>query len=431
MKPCYILFIFYFIFTTHYVFSSANNPKIVALVPGHNDGRFLRNCFKILAKYVDAIVYLDDASTDNSVAIAHELEKECNIEQILCKKNWIRHAGQDRNMLLSAGRAIGGTHFLVIDADELPTANFLNELRRIILNLKPGERLALAWIQLWRSCDQYRYDNSVWTNNYKDIAFCDDGICYYRSKKLCESRTPETLEGKIWFVEGYEYGLLHLQFVNWENLLKKQAWYRCQEHLLHPERSFESINNEYAPSKDETQINTKPAPKEWFENYNAFLDLHVVHEKENWREQETMNWFSSYGIRAFMGLDIWDPAWPFNEYIPEKSSFLDTFVFCSKNEGTIIEIGPPTENYNPATFLYINKNWQMLKNTAEKTSVDLYLINENKYIDEKIWQNHYCIGVHQAALNDALMNLLTKNQYAQIPYNDNGYYYFIHLAADK
>lgn len=420
--------ILYVIFIINFGFFYAKNPKIVALVPGHNDGRFLSNCFKALSNYVDAIVYLDDASTDNSIAIAQALAQECNIEQILCKKNWIRHAGADRNILLATGRAIGGTHFVLIDADEMPTANFLDEktLRGIILNLKPGERLALAWIQLWRSCDYYRYDSSVWTNNYKDIAFCDDEICYYHQKKLCESRTPETLQGKTWFIEGYEYGLLHFQFVNWENLLKKQAWYRCQEHILHPHRSFESINAEYAPSKDEIQLCTRKAPKEWFENYNAFLDLNIIHQKETWREQEAMQWFSTYGIGEFMGLDIWDPAWQFEQYIATNSTFLDTFIFSKKVEGCIIEAGMATHDYNPATYLYSSKNWHTLDNKLAEAVADLFLVHENQYIDEHALKNHYCIGVYQSALQDHLMNLLISNNYIQVPYNDNGYYYFLH-----
>ena len=44
-------------------------------------------------------------------------------------------------------------------------------------------------------------------------------------------RLPENLKGKTFKLEGYEYGFMHFQFIDWENLLVKQAWYRCLEHI--------------------------------------------------------------------------------------------------------------------------------------------------------------------------------------------------------
>lgn len=421
-------FISCFIVTNHYTLASTKTPKIVALVPGHNDSRFLTNCFKALSLYVDAIVYLDDASTDKSVEIAQSLVKECNIEQILCKKNWIRHAAADRNILLAAGRAIGGTHFVLIDADEMPTANLLDEqtLRRIILNLKPGERLALAWIQLWRSCDHYRYDSSVWTNNYKDIAFCDDGTCMYYNRKLCESRTPDTLQGKTWFIEGYEYGLLHFQFVNWENLLRKQAWYRCQERIIQPNRTVEDINKEYAPSKNEIDLGLKNTPNQWFANYD-FLNFAMLSQKEHWREKEVMTWFATYGIGHFTGLDIWDTQWAFDDYIKQAESFLGTFVIGNhKKQGIYVEIGDAQNNYNPAKVLHTKENWVKKEHLSLNQPIDICIVHQKTMLNEKdIAHLPVTLLIHEQALSNQLEGLLDRFNYVKIPYNDHDYNYFI------
>src|SRR5271170_238827 len=119
--------------------------KIVGLVPGRNESPFLYQHLKALSLFVDAIVYLDDASEDNSVARVKTIAAECKVEKIIEKKTWYRDEPGDRNWLLKEGRAIGGTHFVVLDVDEMFTANCVdhNFLRNNILSLKPGENLRL------------------------------------------------------------------------------------------------------------------------------------------------------------------------------------------------------------------------------------------------------------------------------------------------
>lgn len=97
------------------------------------------------------------------------LPQNAELRKIIQKKEWYRDEPGDRNRLLEAGREIGGTHFIVLDADEMFTANCLenNFLKNTILRLEPGDVLWMIWICLWRSIDQYRFDKSVWTWNYK------------------------------------------------------------------------------------------------------------------------------------------------------------------------------------------------------------------------------------------------------------------------
>lgn len=352
---------------------SAQDPKIVALVPGHNDARFLPNCFRALACYADAIVYLDDASDDDSVAVAQSLAQECRIEQIIVKQTWNRDEPGDRNTLLNVGRAIGGTHFIVLDTDEMFTANCQehSKIRQHILNLKPGERLVLNWIQLWRSLDVYRFDNSIWTWNYKDFAFCDDSICCYASDFLHTSRTPRNLAGPNWFIEGYTYGVLHFQFTNWRNVIIKHAWYRCLERVKYKDRPAHEINGRYNPSLDETNIHVEPAPAYWFDY--SFLDRNVYQENEQWREEQVMNWFLQYGIDRFADLDIWDIAWPFEKYLnnlPKTNShksqvlqdiFFDTFVFNGQENGLFVDIGAHDGiQHSNSYFFEKERNWKGL-----------------------------------------------------------------------
>ena len=105
--------------------------KIVGLVPVRNEARRITFCLRALAIFTDSIIVLDDMSTDNTVVVVRGLSQECKIERIITKSAWDRNETADRNALLVNGREIGGTHFVVIDADEAFTGNLAdgNELR--------------------------------------------------------------------------------------------------------------------------------------------------------------------------------------------------------------------------------------------------------------------------------------------------------------
>ncbi len=284
--------------------------KIIGLVPGKNEARHIGFCLRALARFCDSIVYFDDDSTDETVAIVEALAQECRVERIIRKCDGEFHETIRRAVPLQAGRDLGGTHFIVIDADEAFTANLMDGdlLRRRILALQPGDALELAWIQLWRSVQQYRHDHSVWTNNYKAFAFADDRNSNYDETFIHLERVPSGLRGTRQRLDGYEYGLLHFQFVNWRNLLVKQAWYRCLERIHYPEKSAQAINDLYAPSKDEQDIQLRDVPYKWFAGY-PFFESEPLQRADLWREQQVIDWLAQYDSEHFADLDIWDIDW--------------------------------------------------------------------------------------------------------------------------
>jgi FkbM family methyltransferase len=285
-------------------------PKIIALIPARNEAARLPFCLRALKPYVDAVVYLDDCSDDDSVKVVESLAAECRVERIISKTVWHRDEPGDRNALLDAGRKLGGTHFVVIDADEAFTANCAkdNYLRRLVLSLRPGESLTLSWIQLWRSLGQYRFDQSQWTYAAKAFAFCDDGHSAYQSGFIHTQRVPKGLTGRNIPVVNYVHGLLHFQFVNWPNLQIKQAWYRCMERTRPPRRSAAEINTQYAPSEDETGLELRDAPADWLEGYVG-LDAGVFAARDKRRVREVLAWFREHGVKCFADLDIWRVDW--------------------------------------------------------------------------------------------------------------------------
>lgn len=295
--------------------------KIIALIPMKNEERFIETTLRAIAPIADSIIVFDDQSTDDSISIVKQLQHQLPIEHIIERNEWNYNETVYRQELLNEGRKRGGTHFICIDSDELFTSNFIDNhlLRKQIFSLAPGDKLNMAWIQLWRSLEQYRYDKSVWTNNYKVFAFADDGVSNYDEQKLHLLRHPLSLKGKTYSIPGYTYGLMHLQFVHWENLLLKQAWYRILEKVMNPQVNEQQVNAKYAPSKDEKDLQMMLSPFSWFKNY-PFIHHSRIHEEDNWRKQQVLGWFNEYGTDYFKNLDIWDVDWgvsiPENAYLP-------------------------------------------------------------------------------------------------------------------
>lgn len=301
---------FFALLLCSYMVNVCKQPKIVGLVAARNEEAIIQQSIHALSLYTDAIIFLDDASTDNTVSMVESIAKDCHVEKIIRNTQWFRDEPGDRNRLLKAGREIGGTHFIVIDADELLTANWLedNKLKNLILSLKKGDKLILAWIQLWRSHLKYRNDNSIWATSEKVVAFADDTTCFYQSEFIHTAPAPYNLSGNTIIFSDRSYGLLHFQFVNWENLLIKQAWYACLERIRWPEKKAADINNRYAPAKDETNCKLAPSLASWFNEY-SFFDESVYQKPVYWRKNQVLDWFLQYGKEYFSELTIWDINW--------------------------------------------------------------------------------------------------------------------------
>ena len=378
MKKLSILLFSFFVLSIN-AYNQIKKPhKIIGLVAVRNEADIVGQCLKALSLYTDAIIVLDDASDDGkTVPILESLANECNIVQIIKKTVWFRDEPGDKNKLLEAGRKAGGTHFIVIDADEIFTSNCLhkNFLRNKILSLQPGDVLHATWIQLWRSTEQYRYDSSPWSGSLNDCIFCDQPGCSYNSNFIHCSRSPNlNLTGqrynlpledpllhfrpqqvihlnyqqrirltqvlhfvqekyadlspqaqatKAWTIYStnqftsvittryqgdYSVGLMHFQFVNWENLLIKQAWYRCLERIRNPKMNPYKINKIYGESKNEVGLETKVSPQSWFSEYK-FFDKDIYAHAKSWQKIQVQVWLEQYGKSLFKKLDIWDIDW--------------------------------------------------------------------------------------------------------------------------
>lgn len=294
----------------YFVHEEIKPKKLVGLVQIRNESVLIEQCLHALSLYTDEIVILDDASDDNTVLICKSIAEKYHIEKIIQNQTsaWEnRTESENRQKLLDAGRAVGGTHFIIIDADEMMSSHCAknNFLRSLIFQLNPGDRLQMNIVHFWNSLNRYRI---YFNEKMKYFIFCDDGYCFYEKKFLHVDRVPLNLSGgaNLEFSDS-RYALLHFGYINWNNVLIRQTWYKCLERIRSPHKSAQEINSWY-PAHKEKNMETCAVPDYWLSGYD-FFDSSLFEKAEQWRCKQIATWFNSFGKTYFADLDICNVDW--------------------------------------------------------------------------------------------------------------------------
>ncbi len=289
--------------------------KIVALLPFKNEEWCLPSYLHNTLKVVDEIIAIDDGSTDNSVKILEDAGAKVYSSEKLRNFNSGWSEGSIRAELLKLGRESGGTHFVCLDADESFTNNFVEISKKSISQLRPGEKIAMQWLALWKSYTHYRHDSTVWSNNWKDFIVADSPELTYNSKQHMHlGRTPISPHesGKShWISYPPNYAaVMHFQFSVYNNFQLKQCWFRCSE-LIQAPGTESAINAKYSITLLDQGVGLQEMPKEW---YDGVPFPTVDNFDPEWNEDKflrkdllpgIMKYFDDYGVDYFKDLDIW------------------------------------------------------------------------------------------------------------------------------
>lgn len=305
---------------------------IVGLMLARSEAWCLGLTLRAACVYCDVIVFTDHRSDDATPDIVREIAKETGKTIDYRRNDDERWDEMDvRQEQLNRGRSYGASHFVIVDADELPTANVLNVARSLVGQCPPGEARAFPMVAPYHSIHTRRIDG-VWGRRSRlTWCFADapelawkaaDGYQHHmRVPHGCKTPRPPYLGGTFGedAVDINYGGIFHLQFAARHRLVAKAVWYKIMETIRWPGRmTAKELNKKYdwALKTDEDfspewyPPEHAPIPDEWWSGYidrgwHRYLNL----ETEAWQAREARRLYAEHTKvkpKAFDGLDLYD-----------------------------------------------------------------------------------------------------------------------------
>jgi len=286
--------------------------KVIALVPFKNEELFLPIFMQSLEGLVDAVLGFDDDSTDSSVSLFRKfggvLLNDYAGSPLPQEKG---PTVQIRNRLLEFGRKFGGTHFLIIDCDEIIIGAARTDFKKIANSLKPGDYLSLNLITTWNNFKTYISFPDLRGPREMSFLFADrPDITYPDKEKFVHfDRIPRSNDGKTTKQMKHnidESAVLHLSYIGWERAQLKQSWYRVTEKELFG-RSSQIINETYRF----TMNNTPPTEYLRPGMIPEFLDSKILallksfEAEQSWHLEEIRRILKRNQWSKFTNLEIW------------------------------------------------------------------------------------------------------------------------------
>lgn len=282
--------------------------KLVALMVVRNEEWVIEASLKAALRWCDGVQVYMDRCSDRTHEIVYNLQKQhegrINTANQGDAAYWNEMELRQRS--LDIGRNMGGTHFAIVDADEILTANLLPVIKTWFLHLSPGQLLDLPMIPT-RTLDRYQDDDSVWSRAYLTVGFRDapglshrpasDGYQHHNRPPFgCLPNRMRPLEGLA--AHG---GAMHLQFANPRRLLAKHVLYRMVDHLRWPGRETPAqLNFKYSQAL-QPPGKLSACPAEWWAGYDKDS---ITLDGVPWQEDEIRRLLAEHGRGAFEGLDL-------------------------------------------------------------------------------------------------------------------------------
>ena len=282
---------------------------ICGLMPARNEAWVIGYSARAALRWVDHLIILAHACRDDTVAIAIQVQLETgNRVTIIVEPNPDWREAENRQRMLEAGRELGGDVFVALDADEILCADQALTIRPRLEELLPGQLLALPFVDLWRSLDCYRVDKG----STAPLVFRDQPEIHWRPAEdgyQLHMRNPRPTHWQPVATDPRLGGIMHLQRVNWQRALARQAKYKMLEQLYWPSRrgGVYQIDARMDRSVNETGIELETVPAAWWD-YDG-LDRELIDvDLEPWEVSEVRRMVQDHGRQTFAGLNLYGIA---------------------------------------------------------------------------------------------------------------------------
>lgn len=278
--------------------------KLVALTITRNSDWCIGPVLTHALRYCDAAVVLCHRCTDGTKDVLKGFGDK--VSAIASDdENWAEM--EHRQTTLKRGRELGGTHFLILDDDEMLTENLVPEIRHMVRGLRPKEILQQPLRCMWRSLWTYRTDEaSPFSRCWKSVAFHDDRELSWRPTSGYQHHHTHPFGSVPKRIQHpYGGGWLHFQHVCWNRLVTKQTWYQMMELCR-----YGKVIANYRGTMNEDGLSLSMVPEEWLSG----MEKEIRFDKRPWQADDMARmlaergsgFFKNHGIDVEAVLSVWD-----------------------------------------------------------------------------------------------------------------------------
>lgn len=286
--------------------------RLIGMMACRNEDWVLNLSARAALMWCDALVILNHSSTDLSAAIILKLAVEFSdrVHVLHVDGDWAEMA--HRQMMLQYVRSIGGTHFAIVDADEVLSGNLLGSIRVHIECMPPGWILQLPGYNLRGGLDRYHV-TGIWSDRWFSLAFRDDRRLSWSGDRFHQREPGGALMRQARPIMQGQGGIMHLWGASERRLVAKHALYKMTETLRWPNKSKQEIDTLYnlafVPSANrqfDQNWRYAEVPPEWWAPYST-LRSSVHLDSVPWQEEECRQLYLKHGPERFAGLDLFVP----------------------------------------------------------------------------------------------------------------------------
>lgn len=300
-------------------------PMICGLMLTRSEDWVIGLSLRAALLYCDKVLVYDHLSDDATPRVVRQIANENpgRVEIILDETPWWDEMVQ-RQRMLDRGREMGGTHFVIVDADEVLTSNLVYKARAIVESCPVGECLALRMVSTYHSAAVRRVDWVWGLDSRLTWCFRDDPRLSWRPAAdgyQHHQRVPFGAPGRPEIAAGCEAmsqgGVFHLQYITRKRLEEKAVFYKIMEVVRWPARmSAADLNQKYdwtlreggSGDARDTDKDIHHIPDDWWGEYRAKGWLQYLRpDIESWQAREANRLYDHYAPKhpeRFRGLAL-------------------------------------------------------------------------------------------------------------------------------
>jgi hypothetical protein len=296
--------------------------RLVALLPVRNEEYCLGLTLRALLMWVDAVVVLLHACTDDSADIVEAVIREHDKGRVIVLQmsgDWLEM--EHRQYMLHKAREAGATHIVTLDADELLCGALIKwtahedcaktqPIRTVVETVSQSSILQLPGYNLRNGTAQY-HSSGIWGRRWFSCAFQDDARLRWAGDRFHHREPMGPHLNPYRPIAQGEGGVMHLWGASERRLKARHAYYKLTERLRWPDKPMREIDQVYSwaihgrPDARDTPATWTYAdvPAAWWEPY-AHLMKYLHLDAEPWQEAEVRRLIDQHGKERFAGLDL-------------------------------------------------------------------------------------------------------------------------------